>query len=56
MLDLAAEAAETAVERLNGKLAADDDTVSETVRVAVRRCLQGLTGKKPPVTVHLHRL
>jgi len=56
MLDLAAEAAETAVERLSGKLAADDDTVSETVRVAVRRCLQGLTGKKPPVTVHLHRL
>lgn len=56
MLDLAAEAAESAIDRLNGKRAADDDSVSEAVRVAVRRCLQGLTGKKPPVTVHLHRL
>lgn len=56
MLDLAAEAAEIAVERLNAKRRLDDDGVSETVRVAVRRCLQGLTGKRPPVTVHLHRV
>ncbi|MEQ9488337.1 MAG: ribonuclease J [Alphaproteobacteria bacterium] len=56
MLEQVAEAAEDAIDRMKGKRLEDDDAVSETVRVAVRRCLQGLTGKRPPVTVHLHRL
>lgn len=55
-LDDLLDVAEAAVERLSKGQLKDDGQVREAVRVAVRRKLQGLTGKRPPVDVHLIRV
>ncbi len=48
-LDRVIEAAERACGRANGN---DGRDMREAVRIAVRKELQALTGKRPPVTVH----
>jgi len=47
---------ERAIARANGRTRKDDRQLSETIRVALRRELQALTGKRPPVSVHLLRV
>lgn len=47
---------ERAVGKANGRTASDDRQLSEAIRVALRRELQTLTGKRPPVSVHLIRV
>ena len=49
-------AVERAVAKANGRARADDRQLSEAVRVALRRELSALTGKRPPVSVHLLRV
>ncbi len=55
-LDDLLDAAEVAVERLSRGQLQEDGQVGEAVRRAVRRKLQALTGKKPPVDVHVLRV
>lgn len=50
------DVAEEAVERLSDKQLKDEAQVSEAVRRAVRRRLQAMTGKRPPVDVHVLRV
>ena len=50
------DTAEEAVERLSKSRLKDDDHVAEAVRLAVRRRLTALTGKRPPVDVHVMRV
>jgi ribonuclease J len=50
------DAAEDAVEDLPRKSRRNDDHVHEAVRLAVRRRLRALCGKRPTVEVHLIRL
>lgn len=50
------DAAEDAVEDLPRKSRRNDDHVHEAVRLAVRRRLRALCGKRPTVEVHLVRL
>ena len=50
------EAAVDAVEELPRKSGNKDEHVHEAVRLAVRRRLRALCGKRPPVDVHLVRL
>ncbi len=50
------EAVITAVDGLPERDRDDDDTVSETARRAVRRCLRELCGKRPQTEIHLVRV
>jgi ribonuclease J len=55
-LEQAAEETERALEEMTGPELRDDAEVRETARLAVRRSLFALTGKKPTVDVHLLRV
>ncbi len=52
----AIDAIADAVEGMSDKARRDDDEVSETVRIAVRRSLRDTVGKRPVTEVHVVRL
>lgn len=52
----AVEAVERALERMSKSARRDNKAVKEAVRIGLRKELQALTGKRPPVTVHLVRV
>lgn len=52
----AVEAVERALGRVKGTARRENKAVKEAVRIGLRKELQSLTGKRPPVTVHLVRV
>jgi ribonuclease J len=54
--ELVAQAVQAAVGRISARLLTDDAAVGEAVRIAVRRAVKALTGKKPVVAVHVVRI
>ena len=56
LIGLVADAVRDAVDALPRPRRRDDGTISETARVAARRALRSVTGKRPMTTIHLVRL
>ncbi|SDF70137.1 ribonuclease J [Limimonas halophila] len=56
MADAVLDAVERAVQRLPRRERVNDGSLRETARLAVRRTLQRITGRKPMTDVHLVRL
>jgi ribonuclease J len=54
--DLVVQAVRAAVGRIPARLLGDDAAVGEAVRIAVRRAVRALTGKKPVAAVHVVRV
>ena len=56
LIDIIAEDVGDAFDSLSKRQRLDDDVVREAVRVAARRSVREVTGKRPPTDVHLIRL
>ena len=56
LTDLVADAVRDAVDDLPRARRRDDESIRETARIAARRALRSVTGKRPMTTIHLVRV